>query len=236
MTDTPPPPHARADEAWARAFSELSHDVRALVAGAWISADAFALASDEAGREKTALHLKSSLSRLVRLAEDLRDVADHLAGRSPDPRVDHDLVAATLSACETLAPVAALRDIELACEDGDVTRHVVQGNPDAWNRSLVRLAEAALSGAPRKSRFAIRLAKGVPDRVEWILPWSLPGLPPDGTLGEAWTTAPVEGGAMFPRSLWLARAFVEAEGGAFAIREGEGGTRELVVTLPGGRS
>ena len=222
--ESPPP-----DPQWARAFGDLAHDLRSIAGGASIGLDALALAPGEAERERTLSMLKSSIRRIVRLAEDLRDVSDHLAGRTNQARVAHDLMLAVRRACDRLLAEAKLRRVELAFEADGLASHVVLGDPVMWDRMLERLIEAGLQFAPGRERLLVRL-EARPPRTVLVVPCGSLQLPTDEHLRSAWAAPRVQG-QMFGRGLWLARTFLAAEGGELAIEE-EMGIRRLVATLP----
>jgi hypothetical protein len=222
LPDSPPEPE------WARAFADLDHDLRGIAGAALSGLDALGLARAEADRARTVGNLRSSLRHLLRLAEELHDVADHLAGRPGGLRVAHDLRLSIRRVCDRLADEAALRRVELAFEDGGIASHVVIGNPEAWDRTLERLVEAGLRQAAREPLLIRLEARSA--GVALIVPCGALQLPADGLLRSSWA-APRGPGELFGRGLWLARAFLAQEGGALAIEE-DSGSRRLVATLP----
>ncbi|MEO6461736.1 MAG: hypothetical protein ABIP29_01535 [Candidatus Eisenbacteria bacterium] len=224
--------HDPTDTEWSRVFADLSHDVRSITGGALTSLDIFALATTDADREKSRNLLRSSLGRMIRLADDLRDVSGVLAaGPVPTP-VQHDLVLATRRACDRLKGEAALRRVEIAVESDGVLAHVVTGDSEAWDRTLERLIESGLQRVSGSARFVLSLEPG-PRGVDLVVPCGPLELPADTDLRAAWA-APRPEGRMFARGLWLARAFLVAEGGELAIRD-QGGQQHLVATLPADR-
>jgi hypothetical protein len=232
MPDPSSTADARPDAQWARLFADLAHEVRAVAGGAAMSLDAFRIARSDDERARMAGLLESANRRMVRLAEDLRDVADTLSGPGPRPRVEHDVVLAARRVASELAPEASLRNLELTLE-GDLPAHVIVCDPAAWDRALRRLYLASLESARRGERVTVTFEPRSPG-LDLFLPYAGPELPPDGALCASWTEARDGGAELFPRGLWLARAFLVAEGGGLAVR-GEGGERRLVASLPAAR-
>jgi signal transduction histidine kinase len=226
--------HDPTDNAeWSRVFAHLSHDVRSTTSGAITSLDIFALARSDDDREKAAKLLRSSLERLIRLADDLRDVSGVLAARVAPTPVQHDLVMATRRACDRLAGDARLRGVEVAVAADGVPTHVVIGNSEAWDRALVRLIESGLQRVSGKGRLVVSFERG-PRGVDLFVPCGPLELPVDAELRAAWATPSPEG-RMFALGLWLARAFLVAQGGELSIRE-DGDQRQLVASLPSAAS
>lgn len=216
-----PAPEAQAG----RAFADLAHEVRSLTAGAQMSAEIIVLAKDDQDRERSVALMKSSLRRVFRLADDLSDVAAVLAARAPGERVLHDLVPAARRACDRLAGDAEARKIPIELEAAGLSSHVVRGEPESWDRTLERVIEAGLQRAAGRQPFRVSLEAG-PSGVELAVPCGTLELPAESPILPAWA-APRPAGIAFARGLWLARAFLVAEGGGLAVREAR-----LVATLP----
>ncbi len=229
MPDPAAPTSPRADAEWSRAFAELAHDVRSAGGGVQISLDVLALARSEAEREKAMALLRSSLQHMTRLAEDLGDIASLLAGAAGTAGVPHDLLLATRRACDRLAAEAALRQVDLAFETNGIASHPVTGDPGAWDRNLERLIKTGLQGASRSERFVVTLNARLAG-TDLVVPCGPLELPAEEALGAAWA-APRDKGRLFARGLWLARAFLIAEGGGLAVREVDG-RAALVASLP----
>lgn len=228
--------HDPSDNAeWARVFADLAHDVRSTTSGAITSLDIFALARSEDDREKAAKLLRGSLDRMTRLADDLRDVSGVLATPVAPTPVQHDLVMAARRACDQdrLGRDAELRGVEIAVEADGVRSHVVMGDSRAWDRTLERLIESGLQRVSRKGRLVVSFERG-PGGVDLVVPCGPLELPVDAELRAAWAAMRSEG-RLFALGLWLARAFLVAQGGALSIRE-DGDQRQLVASLPPGSS
>lgn len=227
MSDPTPDPDR------ARAFADLSHELRGLAGAALMSAQSLALSRSEDDRAKATASLNGATRRLVRLADDLRDVADLLGARRPGDRVEHDVVYAARRLCAELAPDAVLHKTELVLEADGIPAHVLVGDPLAWDRTLVRLLLAGIEGGRRAGRIVARFEPR-DGTLALVVPCGHAELPPAGEVFTAWAEARRGGSRVFAMGLWLARAFLEAEGGHLAVRE-EADGRRLVATFPAAR-
>ena len=232
MTDSPFDAAGNLAGSWARILSDIAHDVRGAAGATDMWLELVGRAREDADRERAIRELRRSVTRTVRLAEDLADASALIRGAAPGPGLPLDLATVIAAARERLEPEARGRSITLEFTVPDPFTHPIVGDAEAWERNLVRIIAAAMAHATRGQPLSVSVGQGKDpaNALELAVPSGELRLAGELSLLESWAV-PRPSGATFPLGLCLARAFLERAGGRLELRDGPAG-RQLVAVMP----
>ncbi len=177
---------------------------------------------------------RESAARLVRLVNDLLDIARLESGRSVIEQRPVDLAAVTRSVVSELQSLAAGKEQALLI-DG-LAAPPVTGDPQLLRQVVANLVSNAVKYTPRGGRIEVGLAQ-VDESVEWLVRDNGMGIPPAarGRLFEKFFRADnavateTEGTGL---GLHLVRLIVEGTGGHVRVESEEGQGATFAFVLP----
>lgn len=169
---------------------------------------------DGVGSAETLPRLRQDIDRLIRLVNDLLDLARLEAGASPLALQPTELSALVESCLASLSPLIAAKGIEV---ERSFTPGPTAGDPERLRQVVANLLDNAIKFVPAGGTITLEAAPG-----HLSVSDSGPGVPPERA-GEVFEPFAAGGGV----GLSIARKVVELHGGTIAVH----GSR-FVVALP----
>lgn len=223
------------DELKSRVFANVSHEFRTPLTLILAPLRDW-LAEQPAPRDQQRLrHIERQAQRLLRLINQILDLAKLEAGHLHPAKQPGDLAAFVRQLCAHFESLAHSRAIDLQCEAGPPTLGLAF-DPDHWEKILSNLLHNALKYTPEQGKVQVRLSLdgagqqvhlSVADTGPGIDPLLLPHLFERFTQAEARSDLPSTG-----IGLALTWELVQLHGGGIEVQSHPGQGSTFVVTLP----
>lgn len=212
-------------------ISDAAHQLRNPIAGVLALSEAVAASKTEADFRERSADLTEAASHAAKLTEDLLAMERARLAPPPQslPRVDLSSVLAEVTA--RLSPMAAKRDVSLVMS-GVEKPVVLRADRVLFQQAIENLVENALEhGGPGLSEIAIDMIQSS-CAIQIMVLDDGKGLATDMhdvALSRFGQASPGKGSGL---GLSIARAIVEAHGGALAVISGTGSGLGIRVTVP----
>ncbi len=175
-------------------------------------------------QKEVAGRIRKDLDRLIRMVNELLDIARLEAGKGELNRQPVDLATIITSTLETLRPLASPREIEIAWNAAPLP---LEGDPANLEQILLNLVDNAIKHSPDKGKVEIRI-----ENRSLIVEDEGPGLPNDGAhLFEKFAPRKtgVQGAGL---GLSITKKLVELHGGSIRGENRPGGGSRFTVHFP----
>jgi len=169
---------------------------------------------------------------MMRLVNDLLDMARIEEGRLQLQRASHDVSALVLELVDTHRPLAATKGITLETDVAPALAADVDAH--RLTQALANVLDNALKFSPQGGRIVVAASHASPD-LRIAIRDEGPGIPPEqqGEVFERLSQLQNENRSGLGLGLYISRSIVEAHGGRMTVESVPGHGATIVVTLPG---